>query len=59
MAGRDFINPLGPKIGKGQVKLGGLPEWTPAQQLPETIRFEGKAVPIWTYQQLEVGRVGV
>ena len=48
-----FVNPLGPKIGKGQVRLTGLPEWTPAKQLPEAITFEGSRVPLWTYQQLE------
>jgi len=48
-----FVNPLGPKVGKGQVNLAGLPEWAPPPQLPETIAYQGHKIPLWTYQQLE------
>lgn len=47
-----FVNPLGPKIGKGQVKLQQAP-WAPPKTLPEAIMVGGARVLLWTFQQLE------
>ena len=48
-----FVNPLGPRMGKGQVKLAHLTQWRPSKQLPETISIGSRQCPIYTYQQLQ------